>query len=128
MSFDIYDELTSEDSREARSYLRRLAGFVLLLIAVSCTSIVATKAYGADMPTYVAEMGENKLFIFAEPCALGGWFTTWRKARWLFQGKSFESCWKLQRNADGDLYVHTVDTSGDAGMVPLGAFRKQEAI
>lgn len=44
---EIYEELTSDDARMARAYLRRLIGFVLVLVAVAFTVVYVTKAYAA---------------------------------------------------------------------------------
>lgn len=109
---------------------QRLTVLPWLLWALLLAAMVAGMAYcsmaSADEPnvTFVAEVGENKLFIFPEPCTLGGWFEKWRKARWVFDGQSFEACWKLQRDHEGNIQVHTVDAAGDAGSVPVGYFKK----
>lgn len=126
---EIHDELTSEDSRLTRAYLRRIAGVVLCGALLVATVIWATKAYPEEPQAvaFVAEAGDNKLFIFPDPCPLGGWFEKWKKARWVFNGQSFEACWRIQRDGDG-LYVHTVDAAGDAGVMPVDLFKKVEAI
>lgn len=124
---EIFEELTSDDAKNARCYLRRIACGAIVLFVVACTATYYTKAHAADSATLVAEIEGNKLFLFHEPCSLGGWFTKWKKARWDYEGKSFEACWRLQLGPDG-LYVETVDANGDAGSVPTPFFKTVEAI
>lgn len=98
---------------------------ILLLLALLWPAIL----FADEEPTssFVAQLGDNKLFLYPERCELGAWFVRWHKARWVFNGKSFDGCWTLGRH-DGGIFVHTVDESGDTGSVPVAAFRKEEGI
>lgn len=126
---EIHEQLTSDDVRHARQYLRRIVGGLLVVAFLLFTVIWATKAHAADPSgAFVADIGTSKLFLYQEPCALGGWFSKWKKGTWQVEGKLFDACWKLQRDADDQVYVHTVDADGDAGSVPARMFKKATGI
>lgn len=49
MTFEIHDELTTDDARMARSYLRRIVGWVLCALVIAGTAIWATKAHAQQI-------------------------------------------------------------------------------
>ncbi len=89
---DIHDEMTAEDAKMARGYLRRLVGFAIVLVAVACTAIIVTKAHAE--PVYRAAAPDG-IFITLhdEACALEGVVNLKRRATWTEGGKTFEGCW-----------------------------------
>lgn len=100
----------------------------LLWISLICWPMLAL-AETAQKPTSVAEIGGgNKLFIFHEPCPLGPWFTKWQKGRWIFAGKPYDACWRIERDANDNIVIKTVDDNGDTGSVPAQIFKKLKAI
>lgn len=105
--------------------LASVLGALILYLAFYPRSVKAEETKPA--PVYVAHIGSNRLSLFQDACALGDWFATWKKAQWFYQGRNFDACWKIQRDAD-DLYVYTVDANGDAGSIPLAMFHKDEDV
>lgn len=110
--------------------MKRQTGFLLpcwavLIVVVFCWPSILFADEAA--PTFVAQMGDNKVYLYPAPCPLGGWFAEWRKAQWLYQGKFYESCWRLQRTEQG-VFVHTVDANGDVGSLPASIFKKAQQI
>lgn len=107
----------------------RLPRYVMFIAVLFCwPTMVFGEPVAEPEPTYVANVGQNQLFILPEPCQLGGWFAKWRKARWLFNGQTFDACWKLEREATGGLVVKTVDDAGDTGSIPLAMFKQAQGV
>lgn len=68
---------------------------------------------------YSVSNGNNRLTLTDKDCQLGGWFKGWKVARMVYDGKTYEACWKLQ----GETVV-VVDSAGDMSNVPAQAFKK----
>jgi hypothetical protein len=68
---------------------------------------------------YSVSNGNNRLTLTDKPCQLGGWFTGWKIARMIYEGKPYEACWRIQ----GETVV-VVDSNGDMSNVPARAFKK----
>lgn len=115
-------------NKDERSRLRPIVGAVIAAILIFGSLIYAVRAWaeGASPSTVlVAEVGENRLSIFQDTCALGGWFATWKKALWFYRGRNVDACWTIRRSADdGQYYADTVDADGDTGSIPMAMFRK----
>ena len=124
------DYLIEQQTKEERA---TLAQRVIAVLGVICALVLVALATNAAAEegkpaTLVAVVGENRLFLFPDPCPLGGWFATWKKAQWFYEGKPVEACWRAQRHGDGYVYADTVDAEGDAGAIPIAMFRKQEGV
>ena len=89
-------------------------------------ALLLTDAKAAD--TYTLRIGDHSVTLMQEPCDIGGWFKDWKKAQWIYEGKRYEACWRVQQGAQGNPVVHTIDSAGDVGTLPMQGFRKDEAV
>ena len=122
---DWFHELTTDDAREARMYDRVWVGRVLCLLALLGTTIYGTWAY-AD--SFVARSGDDSLTLHQEACPIGSWLKDWKKATWVWEGKSVAACWSLAKRTDGRTMVMTLDEDGEVGEMPMQMFRKEEGV
>lgn len=89
--------------------------------------LAATSALAEDLPTYSATGPEGKVTLTAEPCTQHIWLAGWQIARWMWRGKAYEACWRMQRNG-GEQLVVILDSSGEVATFYPTQFVKDEAI
>lgn len=118
---DIHDELTSDESKMARAYLRRIAGVVLCAVVLALTVVWATQAYAATF-TMKAE-GGDWVRLSDEPCEVSAGWLKLQKAEMFYQGKLYAACWALVGDS-----VLVLDEAGDISTLPIRAFRKDEPV
>lgn len=117
---DIHGELTSEESRQARAYLRRIVGVLLCGAILAATVLWATKAFAG--PVYQAAGGDGvRVLLHDEPCAMNQVSNLPRRATWIEGGKTFEGCWGFRPN-EGVVLAFFSDKTVVA--IPLRAFVK----
>lgn len=86
--------------------------FALLHIAPAiAASYVAKDAVG------------NVVRLLDEPCDVASGWLKARKAEFLYQGKSYKSCWLSVKEV-----VLILDETGDVTPLPVQAFRKEEGV
>lgn len=76
----------------------------------------------ANAETYSVTEGGDKLTLTMTPCE-HPWLKDWKVAKWVYQGKVYDACWKLM----GDM-VMTIDSAGELGQVPKFVFKKDVAV
>lgn len=82
----------------------------------------------AEDPTYSAINPDGTLTLTSEPCVQHPWLNGWQVARWMWKGKPYEACWRLQNDGEGKRLVVVLDSNGDVVTVDPRQFRKDEAI
>lgn len=110
-------------SREDRSRLRPIVGAVIAAILIFGTLLYAVRSYAEETRRFSVEDQNGKLTIEAKACSLGGWFASWRSARWFYQGKPYEACWSVQNGV-----VVVIDSTGIVSAIPREAFKREEGI
>lgn len=79
------------------------------------------------LPTYSATGPEGKVTLTADPCKQHLWLAGWQVAHWIWRGKSYDACWRMQRNG-GEQLVVILDSSGDVATFYPSQFKPDEAI
>lgn len=131
-----FHDQTTEEAKAERATLREIVvkvytviGALCVLFLIALAATWPTQAYAEEESvTMVAEVGTNRLFLFKDPCPLGGWFAKWKRAEWIWDGKPSAACWMMQRDQYGNAYAHTVDDMGEPGVIPLVMFRKADSV
>lgn len=119
-----FEGLSTDEARHHRWYLRRL-GFLLFAAMALVFVLFPLKAWS---DTYSATNPEGKITLTKEPCNLGPWFKDWKAAKWFYQGKDYEACWRVQATQDDRRQIVIIDSSGLISSVSPGAFRKDEGV
>lgn len=97
--FEIYPELTSEEARHQRSYLRRVIGVGLVgAAAIVLTTIWATKAYAEEIPVHVYEEGGVYIRLMPGPCVDGtsSALLVQHLPKYSDRAKAIESVWPMR--------------------------------
>lgn len=115
------EALRTQEAKEERAHVRVWVGRILVLLAVLVTTVYATGAY-ADTYSVKAQNGDS-ITLMDTPCTQGEWFKLWKAARFVYQGRSFEACWRVE-----DTMVLVLDAEGDLSSVPMQAFSKDEGV
>jgi hypothetical protein len=117
----VADALTEQDAKEERRSLRPWVGAVLAGMCLALLFVFAREAYGA---TYSLRAGNGDSITLTEaPCTQGPWFKDWRAARFVYQGKSYESCWRTVQDT-----VLVFDSGGDVSAIPMQAFKLDQGV
>lgn len=111
------------EAKEERRKLRPWVGLVLSGACLAALFVLASNAY-AESYSLRAQNGDS-VTLLDTPCNQGPWFKDWRAARFVYQGKTYESCWRAL--PDGQTVV-VLDSGGDVSAIPLQAFKRDESI
>jgi len=65
----------------------------------------------------------NVITLMTEACKVSPWLKDWKTASFLYNGKVYPACWKLQ----GRLVI-ILDSGGDVTPVSMGAFSQETSI
>ena len=118
----IVDETEEQESRGKAVAVR----WLILILAIFLGAGIVTAAWPAE--TFSATDENGKLTLSNTPCTLGNWFKEWKAAHWLYKGKSYEACWRLQKTMDGRDRIVIIDSAGMVTPVDPRAFAPDEAI
>jgi len=102
--------------------VNRLVWFVLLICFFRMPM-----AQAEALPTYSATGPEGKVTLTAEPCQQHPWLAGWQVARWMWKGKAYEACWRMQK-ANGEHLIVILDSTGEVATFYPTQFVKDEAI
>lgn len=80
-----------------------------------------------DLPTYSVTSEYGKLTLTAEPCKAHEWLKEWEVARWMWKGKPYEACWRVQSDGTQQLVV-VVDSNGEVTTFHPGQFVQDKTI
>lgn len=69
---------------------------------------------------FVKDRAGSKITLKETACSIAGWFSKWKNAIVLYQGKTYQACWRLQADS-----VVVIDSAGDVTPVPAGAFQRE---
>lgn len=101
---------------DARFMLKVLIAFVVLFSLLHIAPAIAA--------TYVAkDAAGNVVRLLDEPCDVASGWLKARKAEFLYQGKSYKSCWLSVKDV-----VIVLDETGDVTPLPIQMFRKEEGV
>lgn len=117
----VADFLTEQDAKEDRRKLRPWVGAVVAGMCLAILFVAAKNAYGASY-SLKAPNGDS-VTLMDSPCTQGPWFKDWRAARFVYQGKSYESCWRVVQDT-----ILVFDSGGDVSAIPMAAFKKDEGV
>jgi hypothetical protein len=78
--------------------------------------------------TFSAQGSNGKLTLKKKPCSLGPWFKVWLEADWLYKGKPYKACWRVQRTQAGQDVVIVIDSSGVVSDFDAREFKQDEPI
>ena len=82
----------------------------------SVLMLVSAAAF-ADNLTARDQAG-NYVTLMSDACVVGPWLKEWKTAVFLYKGKQYEACWKLQGTT-----VVILDSAGEVTPLPAGAFK-----
>lgn len=107
--------------RDARKEDARFMTKVLMLFILLFALLHIAPAIAAS---YVAKDAVgNVVRLLDEPCDVASGWLKARKAEFLYQGKSYKSCWLSVKEV-----VLILDETGDVTPLPVQAFRKEEGV
>ena len=68
----------------------------------------------------VNDASGNQVTLMSEACTASSWLKDWKLASFLYKGKAYEACWRLQGTT-----VVILDSGGEVTPLPSGAFRTE---
>lgn len=121
-------DLYNGEVKEERLRKRNIILWIMAALLIALPLLFwAKKAFADTNMSFVYPGSSNKVTLFQEPCRLGEWFKDWKRAVFLWNEKTFDACWRLQRTQQG-MVVYTIDADGEVGEIPAFAFKKDEGV
>jgi hypothetical protein len=102
---------------------KKIHWLIRLLVFLTCWPAAVL----AGEPTYSVSSEHGKLTLTAEPCKAHEWLNGWQLARWTWQGKYYEGCWRIQSDGRQKLVV-VLDSAGEVTTFYPAQFIKDEAL
>jgi hypothetical protein len=65
----------------------------------------------------------NRITLSETKCVISPWTTEWRNATFVYQGKTYAACWRIQGNL-----VIILDSGGDITPVPITNFGPETTV
>ena len=76
------------------------------------------------VPTMVArDSAGNVITLQDNKCVAAPWLEKWKTAVFVYQGKTYAACWRIQ---DGDVVV--LDSDGAATFLPASIFKPETGV
>jgi hypothetical protein len=102
----------------------RLPAWAVVLIFLTCWPAAVL----ADESTYSASNPDGRLTLTSEPCLVHPWLNGWQVARWMWKGKPYEACWRLQNDGGDKKLVVVLDSNGEVVTVDPRQFTRDAPI
>lgn len=92
-----------------------------VLLAVLLLFNASAKADNSKM--VARDQAGNSVTLQSEKCVAAPWLVDWMTAVFIYQGKQYAACWKIQAGT-----VVILDSGGDVTSLPMDAFRPEQTI
>ena len=92
----------------------------IFAVIVCWPSMLLAESYSATGP-------DGKITLTKEPCKAHEWLKGWQVARWMWKGKAYAACWRMQGHAQERLVV-VLDSSGEVATFYPSQFIKDEGV
>ena len=69
------------------------------------------------------DAGGNTVTLQDEKCVIAPWLDKWKTAVFVYNGKTYASCWRIQNNE-----VVILDSGGDVTVLPPDIFRPETGV
>jgi len=65
----------------------------------------------------------NSVTLHEAPCVSSPWLKDWKTATFIYGGKTYAACWRIQNNM-----VIVIDSAGDVSPLPMEAFKPETKV
>lgn len=124
---EFFQGLSADEQEADRKHNATRLLVLIIAISFGAAALVAwSSGWAAD--TMSASDQNGKITLSLEPCAASPWLAEWKTASWLYKGKVYAACWRVQKTTSGADTVIVLDSDGMVTPIDPRQFKRDEGV